>query len=161
MPKKKSKKSAKKSRFTMPDPWVVLSTWIQERVEHVAKRNRWSDELTEWAKCTWNHARVKAIKRGESPWSNHLNEPPIPVVIGFVAEAAANHRRGSDPKNESDRRKLNRNGDWIAKSMHRKPQQYLTNEECALLPYPIPDPIRAKKSKNSKKSKPRTAKKRM
>ena len=144
MARKKSKNPAKKSRLTMPDPRVVLSTWIQERVEHVAK-TRWSDELTEWAKCAWYHAHPHPIMSKAGPVSNHLNEPPIPVVIGFIAEAASNHMQGSHPAKPTDRRKLERHGKRIAEDMHRKPQKYMTNTACPLLPYPIPDPIRSKK----------------
>lgn len=144
-----AKKTHKKSNLMMPDPRVVLSTWIQERVEHVAN-TRWSVELTEWAKCVWNHAHVNGGIRKEGTLANHYNEPPIPVVIGFIAEAAANHKQGANPNNVLDREKLALSGDVIAKALHGNPQPYMKNTDCPLLPYPIPTIGRAKSSKVKK-----------
>lgn len=154
-----AKKTRKKLNLTMPDPWVVLSTWIKERVEHVAQ-TRWSPELTEWAICAWNHAHANGGKRKEGPLTNHYNEPPIPVVIGFIAEAAANHKQGASPNNVLDREKLALSGDVIAKALHGNPQPYMNNTECPRLPYPIPVIGRANKSESSKAKKARATKRR-
>jgi len=132
MAKKTPKKTPKQSNQMMPDPKIVLSTWIQDRVKHVTE-TRWSAELEEWAKCVWNHAHKERPKHGARLTSNHLNEPPIPVVIGFIAEAAANHKSGSAPSSGLDREKLKLIGNTVA-LLHGDSQDYMTCEECPNIP---------------------------
>ena len=110
------------------DAVEFISTWIQERVEYAAKvRGRWFDELTEWAENA--EARVKSMNH------NHYNEPPIPTLLGFVAEAAANHNIGSTQGDLGGYEKVYATGLLVA-ATHGQPQTSLTDPMCPNSPFP-------------------------
>lgn len=109
-------------------PKEILATWIMGRVM-TAIEYSWSKEIEKWAICVDKRAHGPK-KKLLGYMMNHYNEPPIPVVIGVVAEAAANHMNVADPSSTLGRLKMHSNGDWIAQVMHGAPQRYLTPEDC-------------------------------
>lgn len=110
-------------------PEGIVMSWIAERVK-IASQRHWPKELTEWAECADVHS------------NNHYNEPPIPVLIGFIAEAAANHLDGVDGETTPGRTKLLL---WGAgnSATHSNPQPYMSQARCpGLEPYIIPSGVK-------------------
>lgn len=93
----------------------VLQYWICRRIEEVAVQNKkWSDELTQWATCiSHGHAHEHCCfcgckcapgccckeKDGDGVTS-HWQEPPIPLVLGYLGEVASDWENVGNPGQE-------------------------------------------------------------
>lgn len=72
-------------------PWLIMMEWIKQRTRHVASKHVWPSKITydmyQWALAVENHPhRI-----------DHFSEPPIPPVIGYVAQIAFSPVEVSDP----------------------------------------------------------------
>lgn len=108
-------------------PQGIVMSWIAERIAMLS-RTYWPEELSAWAQCV------------ESEDSSHCNEPPIPVLLGYIAEAAANPNPGPMQIDTPEhRKKLLLWGIGIA-ATHGNAQQFISRNRCGDLPeYVIPN----------------------
>ncbi len=65
----------------------ILKSWICERIDRFP--GAWTQEMTDWATNVIHHP-CKPLK---SAVNHHYDEPPIPIITGFVAALAMNPQR--------------------------------------------------------------------
>ncbi len=100
----------------MSDPWDIMNDWIRERIINVAKGHNWTTDtgcdLYKWVFAIYNHRHVHGTR--------HFEEPPIPVVIGYLGQIASLASNASDPSNANGKQESELLGN-AAISMYHHP----------------------------------------
>lgn len=119
-----------------------LCCWITKRIREVAA-SKWADSITEWLECIEQHSiQAQAQRKGRAgPMiSNHWQEPPFPLLLGYLAQVAADYGQVADPDSPGGATDLNTLAQVI-QNTYGFPDPYKSCPHFNPHDYPQPTPL--------------------